>query len=99
MCALGARRGVPMAACEGCPGYRAEARRRPRKAHARGDDESVALALASDAPAWTHDDDFARIEGVRLISADRIEAGRSGAAMHDAQRSTAAASAARIVRS
>ena len=49
------------------------ARALTEEAHARGDEDYVALALAIDAPIWTYDKDFRRIKGIRLISRAEIE--------------------------
>ncbi len=48
--------------------HRAEAERRTRAADAHGDEDYVAVALTLDAPVWTLDDDFTRIEGVRTVT-------------------------------
>lgn len=64
---------VQVVAARAYAAHREEAQRRAMKAQAWGDDEYVALALALDAPIWTYDDDFERIEGVRRITAAQIE--------------------------
>jgi predicted nucleic acid-binding protein len=46
-----------------------------KAAQAWGDDEYVALALALDAPVWTLDQDFARVEGVRVVATAEVDDG------------------------
>lgn len=69
----GIRERVQIVAARAYVARREEAQRRAKKAQAWGDDEYVALALALDAPIWTYDDDFDRIEGVRRVTAAQIE--------------------------
>lgn len=49
-----------------------EATRRATEADAEGDQDSVATALALDAPVWTYDDDFDRIEALETISTSEV---------------------------
>ncbi len=37
-------------------------------AHARGDEDYVALALVLDAPIWTYDKDFKRVKGIKVVT-------------------------------
>ena len=67
------RERVQVVAVHAYAAHREEAQRRATKAQAWGDDEYVALAIALDAPIWTYDDDFGRIEGVRRVTAAQIE--------------------------
>jgi len=67
------RQRVQIVAARAYAFHRHEAQRRARKARAGGDDEYVALALALEAPIWTYDDDFDRIQGVRRVTAAQIE--------------------------
>lgn len=67
------RQRVQVVAAHAYAARRDEAQRRAKKAQAWGDDEYVALALALDAPLWTYDDDFDRIEGIRRVTAAQIE--------------------------
>lgn len=56
-----------------------EARLRARAAGAEDDAAYVALALLLDAPVWTLDKDFGRIDGVRVVTTDgvaRLDAAR-----------------------
>lgn len=67
------RERVQVVAARAYAAHRDEAQRRAKKAQAWGDDEYVALAIALDAPIWTYDDDFGRIEGVRRVTASEID--------------------------
>lgn len=67
------RERVQVVAARAYAAHRSEAQRRAKKAQAWGDDEYVALAIALDAPIWTYDDDFDRIEGLRRVTAAQIE--------------------------
>ena len=49
----------------------AEARDLCRRAHASGDEDFVALALALGAPIWTLDRDFGRISGLQVLDTAR----------------------------
>ncbi len=51
----------------------AQARALTRAADAQGDEDYVALALALDAPIWTYDKDFNRIQGIRLTNRHQID--------------------------
>lgn len=67
------RQRVQVVAARAYTAHRDVAQRRAKKAQAWGDDEYVALALALDAPIWTYDDDFDRIERIRRVTAAQIE--------------------------
>lgn len=49
-----------------------EARELCGEADAEGDEDHVALALALDAPVWTYDDDFGRVEDVGTIGTAEV---------------------------
>lgn len=53
-----------------------EARERARIADAEGDEDYIALALALDAPVWTYDKDFERVDGLDLVTTSQVEQGQ-----------------------
>lgn len=54
-----------------------EAEPRAADADAEGDEDYIALALALDAPVWTYDDDFDRVEGIDVTGTTAVEEGLS----------------------